>query len=116
MEGQKYIIKVEPGNNATREYITDKRLPDGIECDGYMLVCFTGKNVSSVSIMNICVEDIANYLEREDGTSDEIMEAAMIAKGYRDAMQIAKRSMERSARKEGLKAFAEMILGGKDKE
>ena len=117
MDGLKFVITVKPGNDATTEYMTNEKFSkDGIECDGYLLVGFKDGSAKFGSLMNLTLEEIMEYLRDDSDIGGNIMQAAMIANGYHGAFAIQERCKREKTRKEGLKAFADLIFGGKEQE
>ena len=74
----KYRIKVEV---LTDETELMEELRTGIECEGFTIIAERGDDQITTAFHNVSVDDVAGAIE----ANDELMEAAIIANGMRQA-------------------------------
>lgn len=92
-----YIVKVLPAADCNPEFKPDKRLSDGYEAAGYLIVCFDKDgNPTMETLNNVSTYSIAQFMAgmRAD-VSGILMEAAAIADGLLKAKEIHERRKEK---------------------
>ena len=87
----KYMVRVESSNP---DFQTDKKMQNGIEADGYLLVLFDKEGNPIVESLNaVSTFSIAKYLAADVGIVSNILrQAGAIADGLRRAGEIEKKS------------------------
>ena len=87
---RKYIVKANiMGDNP--EYAPDKKLQDGLESDGFLLMTMEDGRPGAVVLMGITTMDLAKMLAGgSDESSSVIQQAIAIADGLRKAAEIDK--------------------------
>ncbi|MCR4622088.1 MAG: hypothetical protein K5663_08410 [Clostridiales bacterium] len=99
----RYRIKVEALEGVSEEIREklDERLTDGIECEGFALICEQGEREGCGFIHGMSVMRLADLLSSGSGT----LQAATLAKALYDAKTIDKEFEMKERFLEGLKNF-----------
>ena len=88
INGKKYVITVQPGEDCNPEFAPEKEMLEGIKVDGFVLIGFKDRKPHFESIMGVSVKDVSKWIcGRERGV--QIMRVACaIAEGEIRAMEI----------------------------
>ena len=84
------IIRILPAEGANPEFAPDRKQQEGIECDGYVLMCFVNEKLSSLHIDGISTKHIADAIRNKKDTEgiSIIRQACAVAEGHIRAMEI----------------------------
>lgn len=105
-----YTIRVSSDN---QEFPVDKRVQDGQECGGYLLVCFDDNGHPIMETLNgVSTMSIARYLAADVGdVSNIIKQADAIAEGLINAKMI---NEKRSKEKRGIESLIKDMIDNID--
>lgn len=112
----KYIIKaqVSPTGECNPEFAPDKKVTDGIQADGFLIMTMKDDRPNNVTMYGLSTLDLARILASNRGEGDSVIwEAIAIAEGLIKAKEI---HME-SEKKRMARELAEMLKckqGGQD--
>ena len=104
----KYILRIEKGKDFDGEMEEWTPQGEAIESDGYVLISFNGKNVTT-AIQGPSLSDLKDWMQQNDMASTVIRAAAVLAEAELKAQQ-----MYKAARNEEVKARMRRILTEED--
>jgi hypothetical protein len=84
----KYICKVLPTEECNEDFAPDRDMIEGVEVDGFMLICWRDRKPYVESMMGISVADLKKWICQKGPGAQKVRAAGAIAEGEIRAMEI----------------------------